>query len=406
MSNVIILGAGRGLAFAHMIVLNPDLFSGHEIKGIVEIQEAVHPKLRKRLDGYGLKNTRIFRSAEEAFQAIPKEEADAVLVVTPNATHAEYLELCLKYDRHVLLEKPVSTNWKDAVRIYRMARQTEKIVQIGFVLHYSPFYREIKKLADSGRLGRLVSMHFSIQRDLDSEFMRGWRRLTANTGGLLNEKSSHDLDLIQWIKTSQGSPVEVFSFGGREFFPRDTGPDFKHPEKCSECADKTCPFRFDPSLYSTIAREYSLNPDFENFSKCVYRTDADIFTDQTVLIRFSDDTHATFNLNAVSAKSDRTVAIYGTEGTLCGSLSRAELTLMTFRDHQTEKISLNRLLKSNDMHGGGDTRILQDFFECIEKHHRPSASVRDGVAASRLAFAADKSAVTGLKVDLETEFPF
>ena len=403
MTNVIILGAGRGLCLAHMIALYPEVFAGHKVKGIVEIQEQVHPKLRQKLDSYGLYDTKIFSSAEKALQTIPKEEAEAVLIVTPNATHADYVELCLKYDRHVFLEKPIATNWDDAVRILRMAETSDKTVQLGFVLHYSLFYRKIKELTDSGKLGRLVSMQFGIQRDLDSEFMRGWRRLNKNTGGLMNEKSSHDLDLIQWIKGGQAYPVEVFSFAGREFFHRDTVVPYEHPENCDECSDSTCPFRFKPESYAT--REYALNPDFEQFRKCVYRTDADLFTDQTVLIRFSDDTHATFNLNAVSGKSDRTVAIFGTEGNLFGNLAEAELTLMTFRDHKTEKISLRLNKDMVDMHGGGDIRILQEFFEVIEKNGIPAAKIKDGVTASRLAFAADKSAVTGLKVDLEKEFP-
>ena len=92
-----------------MIALYPEVFAGHKVKGIVEIQEQVHPKLRQKLDSYGLYDTKIFSSAEKALQTIPKEEAEAVLIVTPNATHADYVELCLKYDRHVFLEKPIAT---------------------------------------------------------------------------------------------------------------------------------------------------------------------------------------------------------------------------------------------------------------------------------------------------------
>jgi predicted dehydrogenase len=405
MSNIIIFGAGRGLAFARMITMYPEKFRGHLVKAIVEIEKSVHPKLRKKLDSYGLEYTKIFTCPEAALRAIPKEEAEAVLVITPNITHADYLELCLKYDRHVLLEKPVATNWQDAVRIIRMSRNTDNIVQLGFVLHYSRFYRKIKEIVDAGKLGRLVSMQFNIQRGLDTEFMRGWRRLTANTGGLMNEKSSHDLDLIHWIKSGQAKPVEVFSFGGYEFFHRDTTPPYQYPENCDDCSDTICPFRFDPEPYFTPEREYALNPDFDLFRKCVYRTDADIYTDQTVLVRFSDDTHATFNLNAISGKSDRTVRIFGTEGNISGNLADAELTLMTFRDNKTDEISLRLEQDMNDMHGGGDTLILEEFFDCIKNNMQPAASVLDGVIATRMAFAADLSAKTGRKINLSEEFP-
>ncbi len=398
MSNVIIIGAGRGLLFANLIQMEKSLRAKHRVTAIVEVNSNVHDKLRKRLNEFGLPDTAICSSAEEALKHFP---ADAVFIVTPNTSHADYLELCLAFDKHVLLEKPVAADWPDAVRIGRLAGATDRIIQLGFVLHYSPFYRKIKEIVDSGILGTLVNMQLNIRRHLDTEFMRGWRRLSANTGGLLNEKSSHDMDIIRWLKSGQAEPEEIFSFGGRQFFPRDT-PPYKYPTHCRDCHDAQCPFRFHRKIYAE--RIYNLSPDFEQLGKCIYRTDADLITDQNVLIRFADDTHCSFNLTAISGDVDRTVILHGTNGYLAGSLKQMELTLTDFRNNRSERIALHAEADLVDMHGGGDVPIVEEFFDCIEHHHPPAASVADGIAASRMAFAADLSQREGRKVQL-AEFP-
>lgn len=393
MANVIIFGAGRGLLFARLIA---EQLPEHRVAALVEIAQSAHPRLRQRLDEYGLASTAIYSTQEEALAQFP--DANAVLIVTPNTTHAAYLKLCLAHGKHVLLEKPVAADWSDAAEIAHLADSTDRIVQLGFVLHYSPFYRQVKKVVESGVLGTLVNMQFNIRRDLDTEFMRGWRRLTRNTGGLLNEKSSHDLDIIRWLKRDQAEPVELFSFGGRAFFPRD--PD--RPSHCSQCDDAKCPFRFHAEVYDE--RPYNLIPDFDQLGRCVYRTDADLITDQSVLIRFSDDTHGAFNMTAISGDVDRTVILHGTTGYLSGSLKEMQLTVSDYRNNTTETIDLRSEAELADMHGGGDIPILREFFDCIATAQEPAATVADGVAATRMAFAADRSLREGRKVSL-TEFP-
>jgi len=58
---------------------------------------------------------------------------------------------------------------------------------------------------------------------------------------MLNEKCSHDLDLMFWIAESQAQPKSVYSYGGQAFFPpRDT---FLW---CDDCELAECPFRYVP----------------------------------------------------------------------------------------------------------------------------------------------------------------
>ena len=176
---VIIAGAGRGLVFAKLIAAaNPEsrrrniqncvdwmqLSSNTQsrplnrtVSAIVDCNVAAHERIRRELDECGLTECAIYSSLETALDEIPEEQADAVMIVTPNATHADLTELALARHRHVFLEKPIAASWPDVVRISRAAAAApDRVVLLGFVLRYSNFYRRIKEICDSGILGNIV----------------------------------------------------------------------------------------------------------------------------------------------------------------------------------------------------------------------------------------------------------
>lgn len=116
---VIIAGSGRGSAFAQRIIWE----GRRRVVAIVDTNMEIHEKLRKRFDEeYGSPETAVMGSLEEALKTFPVPEADTVLIVTPNNTHAELLRLALEAGRHVLLEKPVAADMGDLGKIARLAK--------------------------------------------------------------------------------------------------------------------------------------------------------------------------------------------------------------------------------------------------------------------------------------------
>jgi len=396
-TGVIIVGAGRGSLFARTIIESGQRF----VAALVDNNQDIHEILRRRFrDEYHSQDTLIMASLEEALERFPPDRADSVLLVTPNNTHAEMLRLALAAGRHVLLEKPVAADAEDLRKIAALTAHTDRIVQVGFVLRYSLFFRKIKELIDGGVIGRVVMAQINEWLDFShsgNAYRRGWRRYRKLTGGFLNEKCSHDLDLLCWFKDAQAAPARVYSAAGKEMFPAK-----ETPEDCRQCHDEPCQFRYQsPPLQLRFQPAHDDRAD----NCCVFHSDADIFNHQSVIISYSDGTQGILTLTSYSGEPGRTLNIHGTEGYLRGNVETGDLELAVYREHGAtlKKIPLEL---NADGHGGGDSFILPEFFDCIARNTPPSASVYDGLRASAIAFAADDSAISGQAVDLTERLNF
>lgn len=363
---IIVAGGGkRGLMFAHM--LKSDL--RRQVAAIAENNTAAHPAIRRRLDEWGMADTAVYGSLPQALGALPRSQADIVFIMTPDWTHLDVLRPAVSAGCHVFLEKPLATTSADVMEIVRLAHSTDKTVQVGFVLRYSPFARKVKAVVDSGALGKLVMIQMNERLELvhGAVFCRSWHRKVRYTGGFLNEKCSHDLDQICWLMEKQAAPKEVFSYGGRHFTPEKNTP-----QTCGRCRLRHCPWR-------------------DKNERCVFHSDGDIMDHQCANILFDDGAQAQFSLVAMSPAPGRDMRIFGTDGYLEGELEKGSLRLNRYWDPSGfQDVSV----AASDGHGGGDTRIVAEFLDCVDRHEQPLSSVLDGARASLLAFAADESAQT------------
>ena len=80
---------------------------------------------------------------------------DAVSVCTYNRTHAECTIYALEHGLHVLLEKPMTVTLDEAVAIRKAEKASGKIVSVGFQPRFDANMQMIKKIVQSGELGRV-----------------------------------------------------------------------------------------------------------------------------------------------------------------------------------------------------------------------------------------------------------
>lgn len=79
----------------------------------------------------------------------------AVAIATPAALHAEQVAKALAADKHVFVEKPLALSVADGEPLARAAKQVNRILMVGHLLHYHPVFMALKALVEDGRLGRL-----------------------------------------------------------------------------------------------------------------------------------------------------------------------------------------------------------------------------------------------------------
>lgn len=133
---------------------------------------------------------------------------DAVDICLPTSEHRQATEAVLHAGKHVLLEKPLALSLADAEAIVTAADQSDRIVMVAQVLRFWPEYVALKRIIDSGELGR-------------PRFVAAIRRQPAPnwtdkgpsahlTGGSLHDMLIHDFDAANWML---GTPTGAHACG-------------------------------------------------------------------------------------------------------------------------------------------------------------------------------------------------
>lgn len=100
----------------------------------------------------GIATHQDYREAVEA-------DYDAFAIATPVPLHYEIARAALEADKDVLVEKPMTTNSRQAESLVKLAEQRERILMVGHLLLYQPAIAWIKEFLDTGKLGELYSVH-------------------------------------------------------------------------------------------------------------------------------------------------------------------------------------------------------------------------------------------------------
>lgn len=119
---------------------------------IVAGADLVPGKAEKFFKRYGVEGVRLYPSHKEM---IDSEALDAVSICTYNRQHAIPTIYALDHGVNVLLEKPMCVTTEEAVEIMRAEKRSGKILSIGFQPRMDNNMKMIKKIVDSGELGKI-----------------------------------------------------------------------------------------------------------------------------------------------------------------------------------------------------------------------------------------------------------
>ncbi len=83
------------------------------------------------------------------------KETEAVIICTPPTTHFDLSQKCLKYHKHILVEKPLTTSLTQVKKLKQLANKLKLILMVGHTFIYNPAVRYIRKYIQSGKLGKI-----------------------------------------------------------------------------------------------------------------------------------------------------------------------------------------------------------------------------------------------------------
>jgi predicted dehydrogenase len=140
--------------------------------------------------------------ATDPEQALRDPSIDAVVVATPTNTHYALAKEALGQCKHVLVEKPLTTQLKQGLELVELAAYQRLTLMVGHVFVYNPAVRKVKEYLDAGHLGKVyyVSM---VRTNL------GPIRVDVNAAWDL---AAHDLSIANYWLNAE--PLSVSAIGG------------------------------------------------------------------------------------------------------------------------------------------------------------------------------------------------
>ncbi|MDB9882170.1 Gfo/Idh/MocA family oxidoreductase [Bacteroidia bacterium] len=158
------------------------------------------------LDSLELENiTAVFYSS--AKEMLEKEGAflDVVCICTPNGSHFRLADLCLDFNTHVLIEKPMALTQKSCQDLIDKSVSVNKNVFCVMQNRYSPPAKWLKEIVHTGVLGDIYNVQVNCYWNRDDRYYfkdgekHPWKGTNDLDGGTLFTQFSHFVDLMYWI---------------------------------------------------------------------------------------------------------------------------------------------------------------------------------------------------------------
>jgi len=138
----------------------------------------------------------------DALALINDPSVEAVIIATPDATHAPLALECLSAGKPVLVEKPLAPTLEDAAAVVAAEVASGRhLIQVGFMRLYDPAHLEIRRAIDEGMIGNLL-------------LFRGWHRNPFPVPQMtrretLVNSAVHDFMTARWLFGAEPTTVSA-----------------------------------------------------------------------------------------------------------------------------------------------------------------------------------------------------
>jgi predicted dehydrogenase len=360
--NVGLIGVGgRCRALASALVKVPDVriaavcdvYGPHleSSKSIADPKAFVSPNYRELLD---------------------RKDLDAVLIATPDHWHTPIAVAACEAGKDVYVEKPLTHNLDEGQSIVDAQNKHRRIVQVGTQQRSMPQYRRGKDLIREGRLGKVVKVHMTWNRNqertkrgpqgvdrnrldwkmflgnapdqpFDDFRYRNWRWFWDFGGGIFTDLMVHQVDIAHWL-LGLDHPSTATSIGGFNAF----ADDWQTPD----------------TVQTLMTYPGGLQVHFEG----------------------------TFS----NAREGECVIFMGTDATLY--LDRGRMELVPERGKgRAEEMIIGSGPKGRDFYEQPDGELLHltEWVNCVRTRSTPSAPAEAGVSAASAAHLANRALRSG-----------
>ena len=157
----------------------------------------------------------------DAEDCISRSDVDIVIIATYPSTHLKLLELCVKYKKHVICEKPIATTLEEGKEFVRLVKENPDVkVLVGHILRHNATYRKVAKMIHEGAIGKPIAMRMT-QNHHTLNWER-YNRLIAETSPII-DCGVHYLDVMRWF-----TDADIVNISGIGLRTDEDVPEDKH----------------------------------------------------------------------------------------------------------------------------------------------------------------------------------
>lgn len=139
-----------------------------------------------------------FKSIEESFE----KDFDGYIIATPAETHFELAIKIIKFKKDLLVEKPLTLSIEESETLVQLSKENNVSLMVGHVLLFHPAIIKIKRLIDSGKIGKLQYIY-------SNRLNLGKVRTEENVFWSL---APHDISIFQYF-TDNSFPEKIKASG-------------------------------------------------------------------------------------------------------------------------------------------------------------------------------------------------
>ncbi|AZV78494.1 myo-inositol 2-dehydrogenase [Parasedimentitalea marina] len=140
--------------------------------------------------------------------AILRDDVDAVVIASPDHTHAALTLTAINAGKPVLCEKPLSPNMDECIQVMKAEEALgRQMVQLGFMRRFDPSYSDMKLALTDGTLGQALMMH-NFHRNVDTP-PTGFEASMAITSS-----ACHEFDVARFVLGTEFKSITAFAPAG------------------------------------------------------------------------------------------------------------------------------------------------------------------------------------------------
>jgi predicted dehydrogenase len=352
-----VFGAGRGVDLANAFML-----CGAEIVALCDFN-------KEKLD-WGLDRLGGGVNTFSDFDEFIKEDMDAVILANYFHEHAPYAIKCFEKNIHVFSECISNGTMAEGIELLDAFKKSKSVYMLAENYPQMKFNRELKRLCDSGTLGKILFAEGEYNHPVDPNYIefkrrynyfeKHWRNFLPRTYYI-----THSLGPVMWA----------------------TGATPK----------KVCAF----SVFAPISGDVPT---------------ASFNGDRAAIIMTQNDDGSVFRITGCAAFGghENSYRVCGTKGTIENLRGMGETVMLRYNDWEKPEGAeeINKYEPSwNDAdediiktsgHGGGDYLTVRMFLDCIKENRQPEHpfDIRSAIAMSSVAILAHRSALYGGTYDI------